>query len=69
MMGVSPSAWDEAIVEMGEVPAAVTLACMLERITEIRSPGGYLRSLSRKAAAGTFSPIPMVTALLNTSGR
>ncbi|MEO1458516.1 MAG: plasmid replication protein RepC [Pseudomonadota bacterium] len=69
MMGVSPSAWDEAIVEMGEVPASVTLACMLERITEIRSPGGYLRSLSRKAAAGTFSPIPMVTALLNTSGR
>lgn len=69
MMGVSPSAWDEAVVNMGEVSASVTLACMLERFNEIKSPGGYLRSLSRKAADGTFSPIPMITALLNTAHR
>ena len=35
----------------------------------IRSPGGYLRSLSAKARAGTFRPEPFLMALMATRGR
>lgn len=64
MMGISPSAWDEAKQHMGPVEASVVLAAMLERVNDIRSPGGYLRSLSAKAASGEFSSGPMVMALM-----
>ncbi|TNE63184.1 MAG: replication initiation protein [Rhodobacteraceae bacterium] len=64
MMGISPSAWDEAKRYMGPVEASVVLAAMLERVSDIRSPGGYLRSLSAKAADGGFSSGPMVMALM-----
>lgn len=63
-MGISPSAWDEAQRLMGPEQAAVVLVAMLERFDEIRSPGGYLRALTRKAADGQFSCGPMVMALL-----
>jgi len=65
MMGVSPDAWQVAIRTMGHPTAAIALVCILQRIQHIRSPGGYLRSLTRKAAEGAFSPGPMVMALLN----
>ncbi|GAA0305694.1 plasmid replication protein RepC [Rhodovulum strictum] len=64
MMGVTPDAWAEAQRKMGPEAAAVTLAAILQRVSDIQSPGGYLRSLSRKAADGQFSPGPMVMALL-----
>lgn len=64
MMGISPSAWDEAKRHMGPEEAAVVVVAMLERFEEIRSPGGYLRSLTAKAALGEFSCGPMVMALL-----
>ena len=64
MLGISADAWREARATMGDGAAAVTLACILQRASEIRSPGGYLRSLSAKAAAGGFSPGPRVMALL-----
>lgn len=64
MMGISPSAWDEAKTAMGPEQAAVVLAAMIERFTEIRAPGGYLRSLSAKADAGAFSCGPMIMALM-----
>jgi len=64
MMGISPSAWDEARRAMGPEEAAVVVAAMLERFGDIRSPGGYLRHLSQKAAAGAFSSGPMVMALM-----
>jgi replication initiation protein RepC len=41
------------------------VAAMLQRISAISNPGGYLRSLTNKAATGAFSPGPMVMALLN----
>lgn len=63
MMGISPSAWHEAQVAMGPEQAAVVVAAMLERFADIRAPGGYLRSLTRKAEAGAFSCAPMVMAL------
>ncbi|MEP3334097.1 plasmid replication protein RepC [Sedimentitalea sp.] len=64
MMGISPSAWDEAKRDMGPEEASVVIAAMLERFSDIRSPGGYLRNLSSKAALGEFSCGPMVMALM-----
>lgn len=64
MMGISPSAWDEAKRAMGPEEAAVVVVAMLERFADIKSPGGYLRSLSSKAALGEFSCGPMIMALM-----
>lgn len=64
MMGVSPSAWDEAKQYMGPEEASVVILAILERFGDIRSPGGYLRSLSAKAALGEFSCGPMIMALM-----
>jgi replication initiation protein RepC len=64
MMGISPSAWDDAKRYMGPEEASVVVVAMLERFGDIRSPGGYLRSLSAKAAIGEFSCGPMIMALM-----
>lgn len=64
MMGISPSAWEEAKRYMGPEEAAVVIVAMLERFGDIRSPGGYLRALSAKAALGEFSCGPMIMALM-----
>lgn len=64
MMGLSQSAWNDAQLNMGSEEAAVVVACILERFQDIRSPGGYLRHLSAKAALGEFSCGPMVMALV-----
>lgn len=63
MLGISPSAWQAARTAMGETAAAVTIAAILERAEAIRSPGGYLRDLTRKAEQGRFSVVPMLKAL------
>lgn len=63
LLGVSPSAWDEACAAMGAGPASVTLALILQRGNAIRNPGGYLRTLARRASAGQFSVWPMLMAL------
>lgn len=62
-MGISASAWEEALRCMGPEQASIVVVAMLERFTEIRSPGGYLRALSAKCVAGQFSCGPMVMAL------
>ena len=67
-LGISPSAWEESRSAMGEADAAVTIAAILQRADEIRSPGGYLRGLTAKAAAGKFSTGPMVMALMRKRG-
>lgn len=69
MMGVSPDAWAQARRFMGPVGAAIALACMLQDIARLRSPGGYLRSLSQKAAEGGFNVGAMVMALLRREDR
>ena len=63
MMGISPSAWEDAKRDMGPEEAAVVVLAMLERFADIKSPGGYLRALSAKAALGEFSCGPMLVAL------
>ncbi len=69
MLGISPSAWEEARAVMGEIPASVVVAAILERHAAIASPGGYLRSLTRKAEAGEFSLGPMLMALIGSRAR
>ncbi len=64
-MGISASAWEEALRFMGPEQASIVVVAMLERFADIRSPGGYLRALTSKAAAGEFSCGPMVMALMS----
>jgi replication initiation protein RepC len=70
-LGISPSAWDEAMEAMGEIPAAIVVAAILQKGEEVRSAGGYLRSLTEKARAGQLSLGPILMALLraNIKGR
>lgn len=68
MLGVSPSAYEEACEVMGPENAAVAIACILERAEHINSPGGYLRDLTRKAARGEFGLGPMLMAALRANG-
>ena len=48
-LGVSPGAWEAAQSVMGELPAAIVVAAILQRGAAITSAGGYLRELTRKA--------------------
>ena len=66
MLGISPSAWEEAQTVMGEVPAAIVVACILQRGAAINSAGGYLRGLTRKAQAGEFPLGPILMAQINS---
>ncbi|MBX5273206.1 replication initiation protein RepC [Rhizobium sp. NLR17b] len=66
MLGVSPSAYQDACEIMGPENAAVAMACVLERAGHITSPGGYLRDLTRRTEQGKFSLGPMLMALLRT---
>jgi replication initiation protein RepC len=69
MMGISPSAWEEARSTMGETQAAIVIACLLQRSSAIHSAGGYLRELTRKAGAGEFSLGPILMAQINARTR
>jgi len=64
MLGVSPSAWEEAVEVMGEPQAATVVAAILQRGEAILSAGGYLRDLTHKAQKGQFSLGPMLMALI-----
>jgi len=69
LIGVSPSAWEEAQSAMGEVYAAIVLACILQKGATISSAGGYIRELTRKSQAGEFSIGPMLMALISSRKR
>ena len=67
MLGVSPSAYEEACNAMGPENAAVAMACILERSNFITSAGGYLRDLTRRSERGEFSLGPMLMALMKAN--
>jgi replication initiation protein RepC len=69
MLGISPSAWEEAQTVMGDTQAAIVIACLLQRSSEIQSAGGYLRELTRKARVGDFSLGPVLMAQINARTR
>lgn len=68
MLGVSPSAFQEACEVMGPENAAATMACILERGGHINSAGGYLRDLTARSRRGEFSLGPVLMALLRGQG-
>ena len=67
VLGVSPSAYQQACEVMGPENAAVAIACILERAGHINSPGGYLRDLTTKAERGEFSLGRMLMALMRAN--
>ena len=69
MLGISPSAWEEAQAAMGELPAAIVVAGILQKGAAVTSAGGYLRELTRKAKEGEFSVGPMLMALIASRKR
>lgn len=68
MLGISPSAYQDACEAMGAENAAATLACILERSGHINSAGGYLRDLTARSRRGEFSLGPALMALLRSQG-
>ncbi|MBX4969178.1 plasmid replication protein RepC [Rhizobium binae] len=68
MLGVSPSAYEEACAGMGPENAATVIACILEKGGHINSPGGYLRDLTRRTERGEFAIGPMLMALVRANG-
>lgn len=67
MLGVSPSAYQEACEVMGPENAATVVACILERTGHINSAGGYLRGLTMRAKRDAFSLGPMLMALMRAN--
>ncbi len=67
MLGVSPSAYQDACETMGPENAAAIMACILQRAGHTNSAGGYLRSLTTKAKTGEFSLGPVLMALMRTN--
>jgi replication initiation protein RepC len=64
VLGISPSAWEEASAVLGDEDAAVIVAAILQRAEAIKSPGGYLRNLTERARVGQFSTGPVLMSLL-----
>ena len=69
MLGVSPSAYEEAASVMGPESAATVMACILQRGGHINSAGGYLRDLAQRAERSEFTLGPMLMALLRAKER
>jgi replication initiation protein RepC len=67
MLGVSPSAYQEACAVMGPDNAATVMACILERTEQINSAGGYLRDLTRRSQRGEFAIGPMLMSLVRAN--
>ncbi|MEE9926438.1 MAG: replication initiation protein RepC [Brucella anthropi] len=54
MAGISEDARCRAVDQMGEQAAAIAIAITLQKFDErqVKSPGGYLRAMTARAAAG-----------------
>lgn len=64
MLGIPERVWAEVCGVMGRESASVALACIMQRLSAIARPAGYLRHLADQAALGRFRPAAMVMALL-----
>ncbi|CAN7683143.1 plasmid replication protein RepC [Phyllobacterium sp. LjRoot231] len=67
-LGISRSAYEDALDVFGQENTAIVIACILQRAQYIDSAGGYLRALTEKARAGEFSVGPMLMAGLKANG-
>lgn len=61
-LGISDLTYREAIPVLGRDGVSAAIAWILQRVAEIRSPGGYLRTLIQKAGGGAFSLATLFTA-------
>ncbi|WP_442892266.1 replication initiation protein RepC [Ensifer sp. MJa1] len=68
MLGLSPSAYEDALRNSGGGECRRREACILERAGHINSAGGYLRVLKREAERREFSLEPMVMSLMRANG-
>lgn len=68
ILGVSPSAYQDACEVLGQERAAIIVACILQRTEHIHSAGGYLRNLTEKGRLEAFSVWPMLLAQLRANG-
>ena len=64
LIGINDDVWSDACREMGACDAAVIVACLFERLSEIKSPGAYLRTLTRKACEGELDVNATVISVL-----
>ena len=64
-LGIDGKLYDLAKKVLGPHNASIVIAYILQRYEQIQSAGGYLRILTEKAANGSFSIRPMLTAALN----
>ena len=53
-LGIHPSAWQEAIGQIGAEMAAVAVLIIQAKRGEIERPGGYLRAMTRKDRVGAL---------------
>ena len=67
-LGISQSAYQEAIRFMGPEITSTAIAWILQKLSTINSPGGYLRSLTQKARGGTFSIRQLLFSGMKASG-
>lgn len=67
-LGISHSAYQEAIAFIGTENASTVIAWILQKLPSINSPGGYLRSLTKKARAGGFSITQLLFSGMKTNG-
>lgn len=66
MLGISKPAWLEACDVMGIENASASVAHILERHEQIKSPGGYLRHLTEKTRSGAYNPTEVIMSLMVT---
>ena len=66
-LGISPSAWAEACRTLGRTGAALAVAVIAAHrdAGRIRSPGGYLRAMTRRAGTGDLHLAPSLWALVD----
>ena len=63
MVGIDQPVVYQAKKTMGEEATATVILCILERLSSVRSPGAYLRHLTKLAQTGQFQLKPMLSAL------
>lgn len=66
MTGIDTRTWADACRIMGPENAATTVAIIVQRIGSIAKPGAYLRSLTKKAGEGDYTPLPLLNAMVRT---
>ena len=67
-LGISQAAYQDAIRFMGAETASTAIAWILQKLSTINSPGGYLRSLTQKARGGSFSIRQLLFSGMKVSG-